>query len=78
MLNLLYSVEINPTRNEIGTGLLSALQFKTVWVFIQCCLTSMGYKGFGFADLRYLYNTKIFKGGEIVQNLLFYAEIKPT
>ena len=30
----------------------------------------MGYKGFGLADLRFLYNAKILGGREIMQNLL--------
>ena len=47
-------VEINPTRNELVTGILCALTFKTVWEIIWCCLTSKGHKEFGLADLRIL------------------------
>ena len=37
---------------------------------IQCCLTSKGYKGFAPTDLRILYNAKILRRGEIMQNLV--------
>ena len=36
----------------------------------QCCLTSKGYEGFTPADLCILYDAKILRGGEIIQNLL--------
>ena len=67
-----YYGEINPSRNKYGTQILWAVRFKTAWEFIQCCLTSNEYKGIGPADMRILYDVKIFGGEEIMQNLLQY------
>ena len=43
---------INTTRKIFGTGIWWTLRHKTVWEFIQCCITAKGYKGFEPADLR--------------------------
>ena len=62
--------EINRTTNKFSTVILCALRFKLVWEFIQCCLTSHGYKWFRPADLRILYDAKTLGGEEIKRNLL--------
>ena len=68
---LKYYAEIRPTKNKFGTEILCALQFKTVWEIIQCCLTSKRYKGFGPTDLPILYDAKILRGGEVMRILLY-------
>ena len=71
MENILeYYAEINPTRNILRTEIICVLRFTMVWETIQCYLTSKGYRGFGPADLRILYDSKILRRGEIMRNLL--------
>ena len=65
--------EINPTRKKNGTWILCALQFEKVGEIILYCLTCKGYKGFEPVDVCILYDTKILRGGEIMQNLLYSA-----
>ena len=66
-----YYSEININGKKFGTGILCVLRFKTVWEFIQCCLTSKRNKGFGPTDLRILNLEKILRWVEIMRNMLY-------
>ena len=59
------------SEKKIRTGKICALRLETNWEIIQCCLTFKGYKEFGPADLRILYDAIISRGGEIKQNVLY-------
>ena len=67
-----YYAEINTTGNKLGTGILCILRLEPLWEIIQCGFTSKGYKGFGPADLRILYDENILRGGKTMRNLTYF------
>ena len=63
--------KINTTRNKFESRILCEIQLKKVWERNPMLPQFKGYKGFGPADLRILYEEKILRGGEVMRNQLY-------